>query len=183
MIINQDAVRRSLFNASSYKTYKDEEKKNQTTLDNEKFCKPEKYYPNGGIKTRGMKHGSYDKLDEDGFVKLNSKVGPDDVIIGKVIPSKGAGPNEPKFKDASTTMKANEEGTIDMVYSNKNSEGYRFVKVRVRSEREPELGDKFSSRHGQKGTCGMMMRQEDMPYTKDGIVPDIIMSPAAIPSQ
>ena len=141
IMMNADAVARGLFNASSYRTYKDEEKKNQSTLEEEKFCKPEKYNPNGTIKTRGMKQGSYEKLDEDGFIKVGSKVESNDVIIGKVLPLKQTAPNEPKFKDASVSLKDNADGVVDWVYTNKN-DGYKFAKVRIRSERVPEMGDR-----------------------------------------
>ncbi len=144
IIMNADSVERGLFNASSYRTYKDEEKKNQSTLEEERFCKPVKFNPNNTLKTRGMKHGSYEKLDETGFVKVGSEVEAEDIIIGKVIPLKTVSANEPKFKDASTTIKANESGVVDWVYTNKNGDGYRFCKVRVRSERVPEIADKFA---------------------------------------
>ena len=81
------------------------------------------------------------------------------------------------------TKDKNENGYIDRNHINRNSEGHRFAKVRVRSERTPTVGDKFSSGHGQKGTVGMVYNHEDMPYTKDGIVPDIIMNPHAVPSR
>ncbi len=144
LIMNKSAIERGLFISSSFRTHKDEEKKNQSTLEEEKFCKPVKYNPNGTLKTRAMKSGSYDKLDDRGFVKEGSKVEEGDVIIGKVIPLKVTSPTEPKFKDASTTMRHNESGIVDWVYSDKNADGYEFCKVRVRSERVPEIGDKFA---------------------------------------
>ena len=132
-----------------------------------------------------MKYGNYSKLNDNGFIEKDTQVKGNDVIIGKVIPIKDTLnlDNNLKFKDNSTLLRSNESGYIDDVYTSRNSDGYRFCKVRVRSERIPKVGDKFSSRHGQKGTIGMTYRQEDMPFTKDGITPDIIMNPHAVPSR
>lgn len=184
LIYNQNANERGLFNSSFYRTYKDEEKKNQSTLVDEKFCKPEQYYSdNGKLKTERMGISNYEKLNDDGFVKEGVFVDSNDVIIGKTIPLKNTDDGGPKFKDASTKIKTNESGFVDKVYVNTNADGYKFAKVRVRSERIPQIGDKFSSRHGQKGTIGMTYRQEDMPMTEDGIVPDIIVNPNGIPKR
>jgi len=175
IIVNQSAIDRGLFNSTFFRTYKTEEKKNHLTGDEDIFCKPnlEKLlYP---------KSCNYDKLDEDGFVPKNTYVNDGDIIIGKVIPIKGN--NYYNYQDSSVNIRYSEEGYIDDKYLNTNSEGYKFCKVRIRSIRIPMIGDKLSSRHGQKGTIGMVYPQEDMPFSKDGITPDIIINPHAIPSR
>jgi hypothetical protein len=144
LIINQSAIDRGLFRSSFYRTYLDEEKKNSATLEDEKFCKPQKYYPNGKIYTEKMSYGSYDKLDNNGFVKIGSFVDGNDIIIGKVTMLKDSIEGEPKARDLSTPLRANESGIVDKVYKNSNGDGYNFVKVRVRSDRIPEVGDKFA---------------------------------------
>ena len=131
-----------------------------------------------------MKPGSYEKLKNDGLVKENTFVDSSDIIIGKIVPVKNTTINGNQvYRDNSTSLRNNESGFIDKVFVNTNAEGHRFCKVRVRSERVPTIGDKFSSRHGQKGTMGMMYNESDMPFTKDGIRPDIIINPHAIPSR
>ena len=177
VLINQSAIDRGLFRSTFYRTYKDEEKRNQSTGEEEKFSKPDKK------NTIGMKPGNYDNLDENGLPQLNTYIDSNDVVIGKVIPLKPDDNNKKDFKDNSVLLRSNESGMINNVYLSRNSDGYKFCKINVRSERIPQIGDKFSSRHGQKGTLGMVYRQEDMPYTKEGLVPDIIINPHAIPSR
>ena len=175
IIFNQAAVDRGLFSSTFYRTYKEEEKKNQLTGEEDIFCKPDT------SKLLFPKPCDYSKLCNDGFVPKNTFVSNGDIIIGKVMPLK----NNPeyKYRDSSINIRNNEEGYIDDNYIDTNGDGYKFSKVRIRSIRIPNIGDKFSSRHGQKGTMGMIYREEDMPFTKDGIKPDIIMNPHAVPSR
>ena len=184
IIVNRSSLERGLFISSYFRTYFAKEQKNSSTLETEKFCKPEKYNPNGTIRTNLMKQStSYDKLEENGFVKEGTRVSDGDVIIGKCIPLKNTREDDAKYRDASVSVKPNENGIVDKVYIDRDGEGYKFAKVRVRTERIPQIGDKYASRHGQKGTCGIIYSQEDMPFNKEGITPDIIINPHAIPSR
>ena len=182
IMINRASLERGLFRSIFYRTYKDEERKNQSSGEEERFVRPDP------TMTKQMKNANYDKLDESGFVPENTFVNMDDILIGKYVPLRvptgmviPAGAK--RFRDVSRTMRNNETGWVDKIFKNRNGEGYSFAKVRVRQDRIPEIGDKFSSRHGQKGTCGMILDPEDMPTTKDGMVPDIIINPHAIPSR
>lgn len=175
IIFNKASIDRGLFSSTFYRTYKDEEKKNQLSGDEDKFCKPDL------SKLLFPKPCNYEKLGDDGFVAKDTYISDKDIIIGKVIPYRNN--KEYNYKDASTSVRTNEDGYIDSNYISTNADGYNFSKVRIRSIRIPDIGDKFSSRHGQKGTIGMVYPEEDMPYTKDGIRPDLIMNPHAVPSR
>ena len=183
LIVNQSSIDRGFGRSATYTAYKDQEKKNPSSLEEEKFCIPRKKKPNGDIETIGTKSSSYENLTQHGFPKIGSYVKDGDVIIGKVIPIKNPSGIGAKFRDSSTTVKVNGAGYVDLVFSDKDSDGFRFVKVRIRTEKTPGIGDKFSSRYGQKGTIGMTYTSEDMPFTASGITPDIIVNPAAIPSR
>jgi DNA-directed RNA polymerase II subunit RPB2 len=173
IMINQSALDRGLFTSTYYKALRDVCNKNHSTGEEEIFTNP-------NDKTE-KKPYCYDKLDENGFVPKNTYVTGNDIIVGKVMPKKSNG--EISYQDSSLTMKTNDDGYIDMNYNGVNSEGYKFCKVRIRKNRKPEIGDKCASCSAQKGTIGMTYKHQDMPYTKDGIVPDIIMNPHAIPSR
>ena len=175
VMLNQSALDRGMFATTYYKSYKDQCNKNHSTGEEEVFARPE------ADATSHLKPFNYGKLGADGFVPNNTAVDADDVLVGKVMPLKIQGEIQPR--DASLFMKGGDEGVVDHSYVGTNADGYRFCKVRLRKYRKPTVGDKFSSRHAQKGSCGMVYRQQDMPFTKDGIVPDIIINPHAIPSR
>ena len=179
VMLNQSGIDRGLFHSTFYRTYRTDAKKKLSSGEEEFFCKPSRET------TIKMKPGSYDHLNEFGYVDKNTKKKGGDIIIGKHVTIKGKRKKASKytFRDNSIAMRHNESGVIDDIYTNVDGDGYKFVKMRTRSFRRPTIGDKFSSRHGQKGTIGMVYRQEDMPFTKDGIVPDIIVNPHAIPSR
>ena len=178
VLVNKGSLDRGLFLATIYHTEKDEDK--NIIRDEIIRCKPDI------SKTKGIKFGNYDKLNTEGFIPENTLVENRDIIIAKTIPIK-ENRNDPtktiKYEDQSKTFRTMEDTYIDKNYTGRNGDGYNFAKVRVRTLRKPVFGDKFSSRHGQKGTCGNIIPEEDMPFTKDGIRPDIIINPHAIPSR
>jgi len=177
-LINKGSIDRGLFLATIYHTEKDEDK--NIIRDEIIRCKPDKTV------TKGIKYGNYDKLNNNGFMEKDSLVENRDVIISKIVPIK-ENRNDPtkliKYEDQSKTHRTNEECYIDRNYTNRNGDGYDFAKVKIRTTRKPVLGDKVSSRHGQKGTVGNIIPECDMPFSKDGIKPDIIINPHAIPSR
>ena len=178
VLINKGSLDRGLFLATIYHTEKDEDK--NIIRDEIIRCKPDP------AKTKGIKFGNYDKLNPQGFIPENELVENRDVIIAKTIPIK-ENRNDPtktiKYEDQSKTFRTAEETYIDKNYTGRNGDGYNFAKVRIRTLRKPVLGDKFSSRHGQKGTIGNIIPECDMPFTKEGLRPDIIINPHAIPSR
>ena len=178
LLFNKGAIDRGLFLATIYHTEKDEDKK---LFGNEEIrCKPDK------SNTKNMKFANYDKLDANGIIKENTLIEDRDIIIGKVLPikeNKNDFTKTMKHSDESISFRTHEESYVDKNYIETNGDGYNFCKVRIRNYRKPVIGDKFSSRHGQKGTIGNIIPEEDMPLTADGLKPDIIINPHAIPSR
>lgn len=174
VMINKSALDRGLFTSTYYKAFRDQCAKNHSSGEEEIFTNPTNI-------TTIKPSFSYNKLDEDGFVPKNTYVDGNDILVGKVMPRKIGGKST--YHDNSTAMKANDDGYIDYNYVGTNSDGYKFCKIRIRKNRKPEVGDKVASRSAQKGSIGMIYEHQDMPFTKDGIVPDIIINPHAIPSR
>lgn len=155
--------------SAHYKTYKGEEKKNIQ----EQFSKP------STSDVKGWYNKSLDKVEGDGFPCLGEKLVKGDIVIGKVTSEV----HNPRQVDSSTHLKVHQKGHVDQVMLSSEEDGHRIAKVRLRVTRAPQTGDKFSSMHGQKGVIGALFPQEDLPFTQQGIVPDIIMNPHALPSR
>lgn len=178
ILINQAAIDRGMFVATIYHTEKDEDK--NIIRDEIIRCKPDP------AKTKCIKFGNYNKLNAHGFIPENTLVENRDIIIAKIVPIK-ENRNDPtktiKYEDQSKTFRTTEETYVDKNYTGRNGDGYNFAKVRLRTYRKPVIGDKFASRSAQKGTVGCIIPESDMPFTKDGMRPDIILNPHAIPSR
>ena len=182
IILNRSSVQRGLFTSTYYRTVKEQCNKNLSTGEEEVFCNPKTMNTNAHNKPH-----NYQKINDNGFVTENTYVQAGDVLIGKCMPQKTS--SSFYYKDNSITMKNNEHGFIDMsctgdaYFKNTSADGYNFCKIKIRNFREPTIGDKLSSNHAQKGSIGVMYNQEDLPCTKEGLVPDIIINPHAIPSR
>jgi DNA-directed RNA polymerase II subunit RPB2 len=178
ILVNKGSIDRGLFNATIYHTEKDEDKK--INGDEEIRCKPDP------SKTKGMKFGNYDKVNNKGLVPENTFIENRDIIIAKVVPIKENRNDHTKlikYEDHSKIHRTTEESYIDKNFIDRNGDGYCIAKVRIRTSRKPVIGDKLSSRHGQKGTVGNIIPESDMPFTANGMRPDIIINPHAIPSR
>ena len=188
IIGNQYALDMGLFGTSYYKMYSDHEMLDVDTGEEHHFYNPlhkdemEQYPQDEDLKTK--KGVNFNKLDKYGLPKKGAYIEEKDIVIGKYMKSKND-KGETIFKDMSTKVKLGNEGSmVDRVYTcQTNSNGDRMTKVRTCQFRPPVMGDKFASRNGQKGIFGLVMKKEDLPYTEDGISPDIIFDPAGFPKR
>ena len=180
IIFNQGAIDRGLFNMTYYSSYEayegsNEEKESETV--SHQFAN----IKNINMDVKNIKSGyDYDHLDDHGLIQENVELSEKMVIIGKVSYDMER-PGE--ALDESIATKKGQAGFVDKTFMTENKEGHRLAKIRIREERKPVVGDKFCSRCGQKGTVGTILQEKDMPFTEEGIRPDIIINPHAIPSR
>ena len=182
LILNKGSLARGLSRSTYFKPYTVEELRYSGGL-TDQICLPDK-------EVKGYKsEEDYKLLEEDGITYPEATITEEDVIIGRTSPPRFLGEMDEfsiaanKLRDSSVTIKPGENGKVDMIAITENEEGNKLVQIRVRHQRIPEIGDKFASRHGQKGVVGLIVPQQDMPFTVSGITPDVIFSPHSIPSR
>ena len=182
IVLNKAAIDRGLGRSLFYRSYTDEERR----------------YPGGqqdhfrlpqpSVESYKGEH-AYSKLGEDGIVEPETYVEENDVLIGKVSPPRfleeqtSFGIIEEKLRDNSISLRSGEKGIVDNVVISESTGATKIVKTRIRSVKIPENGDKFASRQAQKGVIGLILNQEDMPFSESGIVPDLLLNPHSLPGR
>jgi len=181
VVFNKSSIERGMFRSFFYRIYTGEEKR-YWGGQRDSILIPDKDVK--GYKTED----DYKMLTKDGIIVPETRVKSNDVLIGRVSPLRFLSANQlmsgiSNMRETSITVRRGEEGVVDRVFMSETANGNKLIKIAVRDLRIPELGDKFSSRHGQKSVIGLIANEEDLPFTSNGIVPDIILNPHSIPSR
>jgi DNA-directed RNA polymerase II subunit RPB2 len=178
ILFNEASIKRGMFRITYYNMYEAREESSSVrgAQRDTRFANIQK---EGAI---GIKPGyDYSYLDEHGLIRENTEMDDKKVVIG--MGSVSIHNDGGQMRDMSVMPKKGQLGFVDKAFMTEGETGFRIGKVRIREERFPSIGDKFCSRCGQKGTCGLIIPEKDMPFTKDGIRPDIIINPHAIPTR
>jgi DNA-directed RNA polymerase II subunit RPB2 len=191
ILFNEGSLKRGLFRTTYYNMYETREEEERTY--DKRICNVQ-----AQPTVRGLKPGGdYSALDRFGLIKENTEMDDKKAVIGRVMEqwntsggvSGGAsggvsgGADEPQMEDDSVFPKKGQLGVVDRTFITDEASGKRLAKVRIREERMPGIGDKFCSRAGQKGTVGLIIPEEDMPFAEDGTRPDLIINPHALPTR
>lgn len=178
IIVNRQSIERGMFNVTYLKSFSESESDEK---ESKAFFANPYDLARKAVKIK-TNYANELTIDESGLPKLNAYIEETDALLGKVV-TKPTDNKSIVYVDASKIADKTVEGIVDKVLIFRNSKDDRAVKVRLRQTRLPQLGDKLASRHGQKGVIGMILNNEDMPFTKDGVVPDIIINPHALPTR
>ena len=174
IVFNEDSFQRGMFRNINYRSYEAFEEYDRATDTRAVIANPLRIQHWTDLKPGR----DYKKLDERGIIKVGELVDEETVLVGRYMQDKSG-----KIQDSSLTAQVWTSGRVESVVVTVNNMGMLLVKVRITQDRTPELGDKFSTRHGQKGTIGMRFRAHDLPRTADGLVPDMLVNPHCIPSR
>ena len=186
ILFNEGSLKRGLFRTTYYNMYETREEEERTY--DKRICNVQ-----AQPTVRGLKPGGdYSELDRFGLIKENTEMDDKKAVIGRVTEqwasgsggiSGSASTDEPQLEDDSVFPKKGQLGVVDRTFITDEASGKRLAKVRIREERMPGIGDKFCSRAGQKGTVGLIIPEEDMPFAEDGTRPDLIINPHALPTR
>ena len=178
ILFNEASIKRGMFRITYYNMYESREE-SSSVRGNQRDTRFADIQKEGAI---GIKPGyDYSYLDSNGLIRENTEMDDKKVVIG--VGSVSIQNDGGQMRDMSIMPKKGQLGFVDKAFMTEGETGFRLAKVRIREERFPSIGDKFCSRCGQKGTCGLIIPEQDMPFTKDGIRPDIIINPHAIPTR